>query len=105
MDIFDESENIVAEIDHNHFTVNPNNYFKLTYSQNLSRLSIQIAHRNEKVLDLDYLNPSAVRILGVFRYRYALPVVSTRSALFIGTNQWSGGSCFAYSGDSEFNFD
>ncbi len=105
MNIFDEQENIVAEIEHNHFTLNPNNYFKLNYSKDLSRLSVQIAHQNEKVLDLEYLNPSAVRILGVFRYRHAPPIVSTKSALFIGGTQFSGGSCFGYSGDVEFNFD
>jgi hypothetical protein len=69
MDIFDSDPNpkIIATVEKNQFTVNPNNYFKVDLSRDHSRLVITDQH-NVKALSLDYLNKGALRIDAVLYF-------------------------------------
>ena len=69
MNIFDSDPNpkIIATIEKNHFTVNPNNYFKVDWSRDHSRLAITDQH-NVKVLSLDYLNKGSLQIDAVLYF-------------------------------------
>ena len=69
LDLFDSDPNprIIATVEKNHFTVNPNNYFRLELSRDHSRLTITDQH-NVKALSLDYLNKGALRIDAVLYY-------------------------------------
>jgi hypothetical protein len=102
LDVFDQHENIIAEIDHNHFTVNPNNYFE-KIQKDKSSLIVISQNKKEKVLDIHYLNPSAIKILGKFRYPGIQPIESTDNGLNIFGAYYSDHSCIGYSGEVEFN--
>jgi hypothetical protein len=69
VDIFDSDPNprIIAKIENNKFTVNPNNYFKSELSSDGSRLSVVDQHDTE-VLNVDFFNRSALRIRAVLYF-------------------------------------
>ena len=64
-DIYD-GDNIVASIDRNNFTVTSDAFTK--ERNDLSSLAVTLRRKKEKVLDVRYLNPSTIRILGIFRH-------------------------------------
>jgi hypothetical protein len=76
-DVFDSADNAVVEIDHNRFTV-ANDVFKME-RPDLSTLAVYIKNHKEEVLWVRFLNPSTMRIRGVFRWRDAPSVVVTDS--------------------------
>jgi hypothetical protein len=74
-DVFDAADNVVVEIDHNRFTV-ASDVFKME-RPDLSTLAVSIKSHKEEVLWVRFLNPSTIRVRGVFRWRDAPPVVVT----------------------------
>ncbi len=66
VDVFDQNNDIVVEIDKNHFRV-ANDTFNVVHND-LSSLEVVIKHNKEHVLGIHYLNPSAIQIVGVFRH-------------------------------------
>lgn len=59
VDIYDERGYIIAQIENNRFTVNRNNYFKMTKTH--STLAV-VDQRNQKVLDFRFINPKTIRL-------------------------------------------
>jgi hypothetical protein len=73
-DIYDGEDNIVAEIDKGQYDVD-SSVFKMKRS-GLSNLSVVIRKDKEEVLKVNYINPQAVSITGVFRAHYTKVEVS-----------------------------
>ena len=69
LDIFDSDPNprIIAKIENNKFTVNPNNYFKSEPSSDGSRLRVIDQHDIE-VLNVDFFNGRSLRIRAVLYF-------------------------------------
>lgn len=69
LDIFDSDPNprIIAKIENNKFTVNPNNYFKSDPSSDGSRLRVIDQHDIE-VLNVDFFNERSLRITAVLYF-------------------------------------
>jgi len=79
-DIFDDNDDIVAEIDKNQFTVRKEGVFRKTSDRN--SLRVVMVHKKETILDIRYLNPHALRILGRFHYPGVAPdITSTADGL------------------------
>jgi hypothetical protein len=75
LDIWDRDGKIVAEIVKNRFVVNPNNYFKIVRDK--PNEFIVYDQYKDKVVDIHYLNPSTLKILGKFYYRPMTPLIVT----------------------------
>jgi hypothetical protein len=87
-DIFDDSvprPKIIASIERNQITVNPNNYFKLNWSKDGSQMRVLDQYKDE-VLNVQYLNKNAIFLTAILRY----PGVS--GPITIGQNEisWEG---------------
>ncbi len=67
MDVYDQDDNIVAEIVKNEFTINRNNHFKII-RKDKSSLIVMVPKRKQEVFNIRYLNSSTIKILGVLRY-------------------------------------
>jgi hypothetical protein len=66
LEIWDSEDKIIVEVQNNNFSINQGNYYKRERDWN--SLSVYDSHK-ERVLFVKYLNPSALRILGTFRYQ------------------------------------
>lgn len=88
---FGEDGKIVAQIVDNQFYVNPSNFFRLDRPNNHS-LSVYDV-RGTKVVDITYINPHSVVILGVFRVPDAPPVVVNENEIVLGGFRFTEG-CF-----------
>lgn len=64
--IYGEDGRIVAEVKDNEFSINQNNYFRRARPDR-STLTVYDQF-NSEVLSVRYVNPSAIRVTGVFRY-------------------------------------
>jgi hypothetical protein len=73
---------VVAEIVDNRFYINPNNFLRT--DQPDSHSLVVYDQKGNKVLDIKYLNPRSVRILGEFRAPGAVPLFITSDQLRIG---------------------
>src|ERR1700751_397843 len=73
---------VVAEIVDNRFYINPNNFLRM--DQPDSHSLVVYDQKGNKVLDIKYLNPRSVRILGEFRAPGAVPLFITSDQLRIG---------------------
>jgi hypothetical protein len=69
LDIFDSDPKprIIASIEHNEFTVNPNNYFKVIKSADKSRLVVVDQYKTT-VLDVRYTNKQSMSINAVLHF-------------------------------------
>lgn len=90
--ILSEDGRIVAQLVDNKFYINPENFFSMERPDQHSLIVYD--RQGQKVLDLRFLNPTSVSILGVFRHPGALPVVINQDVLMIGGNRFIG-ICFA----------
>lgn|GEM_PF-4019557 len=86
--LFSSDGKIVATLDHNEFTINANNYFRMS-RPSLSDLTV-FDQYNHEVLSLHYLNPFAIRMTGVFAYPRHKSVRITQQDLYIGTERIDG---------------
>lgn len=104
-DIFDDSiprPKIIASIERNQITVNPNNFFKLDWSDDGSQLRVIDQYKDE-VLNIHYLNKNAISLTAILRY----PGVS--GPITIGRNEISwegirvngGADCYPTSGGAD----
>jgi hypothetical protein len=64
-DIYDQQDQIVTEIKDNKILISSDVFEHLRMDYN--RLTIVIKHKKEKVLDINYMNPKALKIFGIFR--------------------------------------
>jgi hypothetical protein len=89
--IYSRDKRIVAEIRDNQFQINPNNYF---HRERPNKHTLVVYDQEgEEVLNVDYLNPSAVQITGRFFYPNKAPVMIGATSITIAGNTISQG-CF-----------
>lgn len=89
--VFSADGRIVAELIDNRFHINPNNYFRTERPDKHSLLVFDQQAR--QVLTVRYLNPLAVKVLGVFNYPNPRPVIIEEDQITIGGNRFSR-NCF-----------
>jgi hypothetical protein len=106
-DIFDDSEpkpKIIASIERNQFTINPNNYFKLDWSNDRSQLRVVDQYKDE-VLNIHYLNKNAISLVAVLHY----PGVSGPITISAEGISWEhirihgGADCYPTSGGADLD--
>jgi len=88
--VFSRDGRIVAEIRRNEFFINPNNYFRRERPD--SHSLIVFDQENRRVLDVRFINPRALRFLGIFNHPTHEVVISESEGLF------AGGTCFGENG-------
>lgn len=71
--IFSSDRRIVAEIIKNKFHINPNNYFRLERPDKHSLVVYD--QQATKVLSVYYLNPTSIKLLGIFHSPNRYPIV------------------------------
>lgn len=81
--VFSSDGRIVAEITRNEFHINPNNYFRKERPRPQTLRVFD--QQNRKVLDVDFLNPRAIRFSGVFSHPDSPIVISDGAGLFRNT--------------------
>lgn len=89
--VFSADGRIVAQLSNNVFHVNPNNYFRIERPDHHS-LSVY-DQKGQNVLNVRFINPSAISVLGIFRVPGHMPVVISPNAIHIGGNTLSH-ACF-----------
>jgi len=90
--IFGEDGKTIAQIIDNRFYVNPANFFRI---ERPDEHSLRVYDINRvKVLDIEFINPHSVRVLGVFNYPKLRPVIITEDEVRIGGNRFLG-TCFS----------
>jgi hypothetical protein len=88
--VFSRDGRIVADIAQNEFHINPNNYFR---KERPRPQTLRVFDQeNRKVLDVDFLNPRAIRFSGIFDHPRGAVVISDTAGLFrnslcFGNNQ------------------
>lgn len=87
-EIYDVYGKIIAEIKNNEFTINQNNFFRRERPDK-STLIVYDQY-NVEVLNIRYLNPSAIKVLGTFRYKNRPPVVIRENEMEFGGGIISG---------------
>ncbi len=71
--VFSRDGRIVAELKENRFYVNPNNYFRIEKPS--SHALIVYDQEAKQALTVEYLNPSAIKILGTFYLPNRPPII------------------------------
>jgi hypothetical protein len=66
--ISSRDERIVTKIIDNKFHINPNNYFRIENERNGYSLVVFDQYDN-KLIDIYYMNPNAIKIMGKFQFR------------------------------------
>jgi hypothetical protein len=98
---FSEDGRLVAEIVDNRFYINPDNFFLMKKPD--AHSLVVYDKQGRKVLNLRYLNPHSVTILGIFQVLGSLPVVITADAFLAEgsqmTNSCIGGGRLLFSVD------
>jgi hypothetical protein len=102
-DIYDRNGDIVVEIKGNHFRV-ANDAFEIIHPD-FSSLAVIVRQNKERVLDIRYLNPRSIRVLGTFRHPND-PVLEVRQdSLALNGNPLSWTNvCVGDSGGADFAF-
>jgi hypothetical protein len=94
--VYSDDGRIVAELVDNEFHVNPNNYFRTERKDRHSLLVYD--QRSQLVLNVRFLNPSTVRVTGIFNYPRREPlVVADEYVMLPGRNRFLR-ACFGGSG-------
>lgn len=88
--IFDAEGKIIADIENNEFTINQNNYFK--HKRPDASTLIIYDQYDQPVLNVRFLNPAALRVLGVFRVKDRAPVIIEENRTLFG-GSISTGDC------------
>ena len=91
-DIYDYDDNILASIEKSNYSLD-SSVFKMT-RKDLSSLSVVARKDKEEVLNIDYLNPHAVMITGIFRKSYMRVDVS-KDAIVTDGNTYASGFCLS----------
>jgi hypothetical protein len=89
---FSEDGKIIAEIIDNRFYINANNFFRMEKPDSHSIIVYDI--RDRKVLDITFINSHSVKVLGIFQFPDAAPVIIDEAQLSLGGNNFFG-SCFS----------
>lgn len=71
--LFSEDGRIVAELKDNQFYVNPNNYFRIERPND--HALIVYDQRGQQALNVEFLNPFAIKLLGKFYFPHRQPII------------------------------
>ena len=71
--LFSEDGRIVAELKNNEFYVNPNNYFRIERPN--QHALIVYDQSGQQALNVEFLNPSAIKLLGKFYFPSRPPII------------------------------
>lgn len=85
---FSEDGRLVAEIVDNRFYVNPANFFLMKRPD--AHSLVVCDKQGREVLNMRYLNPHSLRILGIFQVPGSPRVVITNDEMLVGSNQLIG---------------
>ncbi len=88
--IFGPDGRIVAQMIENKFHINPNNYYRTEQDEHTLVVYDQYAR---KVLDVRFLNPSSVRVLGIFHCPGQSPITIEESVVKIGNRPYMSMGC------------
>jgi hypothetical protein len=100
--VFSQDGNIIAGIEDNEFFINKNNSFRLEISDDKHSLVVR-DQRARKVLNFYYINPSAIKITGIFSLPNSNPVIiDDEKGLKGGGSVFTG--CIGELGEGHFNF-
>lgn len=91
MDIFGPDGKIIARIEKNHFTVNPNNYFDTKIEEDGSTLQVWDQSGRE-VLFISYLNSCAIKVRALLYFPGNRQIKITNDDEVIGSMHISGNS-------------
>lgn len=94
---------VVAIIIDNEFYKNPLNYFRREARRDRHTLKVY-DQENREVLNVRYLNPSAIKVTGIFRTRRFPPVLVSEDNVISGTREFSG-NCIYRPGNVGLNFE
>lgn len=86
-DIFGRDNRIIASLEKNEFAINPNNHFK-SRRNDLSSLEV-IDQYKQAVLSVRFLNPSAIKIMGLLYYPGHNPIQIRENVVELGTRRYS----------------
>jgi hypothetical protein len=107
MDVYNDKGDILAEIKDNFFTINPNNYFKISHPDgSLRSLSVQIPHEKQEVLNIRYINPTTVMVLGVFHFKVGMePLILDPEGMRLDGHPPTAKGCFGNTGIADIVLD
>lgn len=88
---FSEDGKIVAELKENEFFVNPNNYFRIEKPS--SHILIVYDQKGNQTLNMHFLNPSVIKLLGQFYLPNRPPIIINEEWQTFGGLKMSG-NCF-----------
>lgn len=95
----DEKGEVVARITKNVFQAKKNNKYE---SQSPDTHTIQVIDdKNRLILYVKYLNPKAIKALGIFQYPNHDPVIIDEDNQMLGRVQMAGGVCFEIAGETK----
>jgi hypothetical protein len=94
--IFADDGKIIVQIEDNKFYINPNNSFRVTNPDPHSLVVFD--DMAEKVLDIKFLNPTTIRVSGIFRYRGHEPVRIIEDSAMVERGQVRIGCLYGYDG-------
>jgi hypothetical protein len=97
LEAYDQQRKIMVQIVDNEFTVNPNRIFRKILSGDKHSLKV-IGESNEEVLDVRFLNPSAISILTDFYLPNGVRVHITADEWRLGLGPLQSHICFAGNG-------
>ncbi|MGC2475721.1 MAG: hypothetical protein WA485_15370 [Candidatus Sulfotelmatobacter sp.] len=100
-EVFNSRDDAVVIIENNKFTTSNEAFI---VSSTRSTLRVTVKHLNETVLNVNYLNPGAVRIMGHFYYQ-GKEVFAKDDETIINTNHFGGGNCSVNPGRGIFGVD
>jgi hypothetical protein len=81
-EVFSEDGAFVAQIIDNRFYINPANFFRMERPD--THTLIVYDKQQREMLNIRYLNPYSVRVLGIFQVPGSSPVIVTQDELRIG---------------------
>jgi len=88
---YSEDGKIIAQIVDNRFFISPGNSFRIERPTTHSLVVYDL--RERKVMDINYINPLSLRVLGIFEVPGTLPLIVSENELSFGGIH-STGSCF-----------
>lgn len=90
--LFSRDGKIVAELKDNKFFINPNNYFRID-RPNFHTL-IVYDQEAKQILNVEYINPSVIKFLGIFYLPNRLPIIINEDWQEFGTRLRLSACCF-----------
>jgi len=92
---FSSNNRIVAELKENEFYINPNNYFRIEKPNEHSLIVYD--QQGDKILNVHFINSSAIKILGRFYLPNRSPIIIDEDIQSYGGLKMSG-NCFGENG-------